>query len=65
LGNIVQDIHQARNGKIWIATQKGLNLYLPKTKSFKPFDRKNGLPTSLIRGIADDENGNLWLTTNK
>jgi diguanylate cyclase (GGDEF)-like protein len=65
LGNIVQDIHQARNGKIWIATQKGLNLYLPETKSFKPFGRKNGLPTSLIRGIADDKNGNLWLTTNK
>ncbi|TWX67055.1 ligand-binding sensor domain-containing diguanylate cyclase [Colwellia sp. C1TZA3] len=65
LGNIVQDIHQARNGEIWIATQKGLNLYLPKTKSFKAFGRKNGLPTSLIRGIADDKNGNLWLTTNK
>jgi diguanylate cyclase (GGDEF)-like protein len=65
LGNIVQDIHQARNGEIWIATQKGLNLYLPKTKTFKPFGRRNGLPTSLIRGIADDKNGNLWLTTNK
>jgi diguanylate cyclase (GGDEF)-like protein len=65
LGNIVQDIHQARDGKIWIATQKGLNLYLPETKTFKPFGRKDGLPTSLIRGIADDNNGNLWLTTNK
>ena len=65
LGNIVQDIHQSRDGKIWIATQKGLNLYLPKTKSFQHFDRKNGLPTSLIRAIEDDESGHLWLTTNK
>jgi diguanylate cyclase (GGDEF)-like protein len=65
LGKIVQDIHQSRDGKIWIATQKGLNLYLPETKSFKHFDQRNGLPTSLIRAIADDKSGNLWLTTNK
>ncbi|MDG1752164.1 MAG: two-component regulator propeller domain-containing protein, partial [Thalassotalea sp.] len=65
LGSIVQDIHQCKNGQIWIATQEGLNLYQPKTKSFKHFDRKNGLPTSLIRAISDDENGHLWLTTNK
>jgi len=65
LGKIVQDIHQARDGSIWIATQKGLNLYLPETNSFKHFDRRHGLPTSLIRAIEDDESGYLWLTTNK
>ncbi|WP_245560595.1 ligand-binding sensor domain-containing diguanylate cyclase [Colwellia piezophila] len=65
LGKIIQDVHQSRDGKIWVATQKGLNLYLPETKSFKHFGRKNGLPTSLIRGIEDDKLGNLWLTTNK
>jgi hypothetical protein len=65
LGNIVQDVHQDRNGKIWIATHKGLNLYLPDTKTFKNFSRKNGLPTSLIRAIEDDKNGQLWLATNK
>ncbi|MFT7009619.1 MAG: diguanylate cyclase (GGDEF)-like protein [Colwellia sp.] len=64
-GKVVQDIHQARDGKIWVATQKGLNLYLPDTANFKHFGRKNGLPTSLIRAIADDKNGDLWLTTNK
>jgi signal transduction histidine kinase/CheY-like chemotaxis protein/ligand-binding sensor domain-containing protein len=65
LGNIVQDVHQSRDGKIWISTQKGLNLYLPETKRFKHFSDKNGLPTSLIRAISDDNNGHLWLTTNK
>jgi hypothetical protein len=65
LGSIVEDVHQSSNGKIWIATQEGLNLYLPKTKSFKHFDRENGLPTSLIRAISDDKKGHLWLTTNK
>lgn len=65
LGNIVQDVHQSRNGQIWISTQKGLNLYIPETKSFKHFSEKTGLPTSLIRAISDDKNGYLWLTTNK
>jgi signal transduction histidine kinase/ligand-binding sensor domain-containing protein/DNA-binding response OmpR family regulator len=64
-GSIVQDVHQCRNGKIWIATQRGLNLYLPESNSFKHFDRENGLPTSLIRAVSDDKNGHLWLTTNK
>jgi diguanylate cyclase (GGDEF)-like protein len=64
-GKTVQDIHQSKNGEIWIATQKGLNLYIPETKSFKHFDRKNGMPTSLIRAIEDDKYGHLWLTTNK
>jgi signal transduction histidine kinase/CheY-like chemotaxis protein/ligand-binding sensor domain-containing protein len=65
LGNIVQDVHQSRNGQIWISTQKGLNLYIPETKSFKHFSEKTGLPTSLIRAISDDKSGYLWLTTNK
>ncbi len=65
LGNIVQDVHQSRDGKIWVATKKGLNLYLPETKSFKHFNRKNGLPTSSVRAIEDDNSGHLWLTTNK
>ncbi len=65
LGHIVQDVHQSKGGEIWIATQKGLNLYLPETKSFKHFSSKNGLHTSLVRGIADDKEGSLWLTTNK
>ena len=65
LGKIVQDVHQSRDGKIWIATKKGLNLYLPETQSFKHFTRKSGLPTSLVRAIEDDKNGDIWLTTNK
>ncbi|MDT0604448.1 response regulator [Thalassotalea castellviae] len=65
LGSIIQDIHQSKNNDIWIATQAGLNLFEPQTNSFKHFDRKNGLPTSLIRAVTDDDNGTLWLTTNK
>jgi diguanylate cyclase (GGDEF)-like protein len=65
LGKNIQDIHQSKDGRIWLATQKGLYLYLPDTNTFKHYGRKNGLPTSLIRAVADDRNGHIWLTTNK
>lgn len=65
LGSIIQDIHQSKDGNIWIATQKGLNLYLPESTSFKKFNTEDGLSTSLIRAVADDDSGNIWLTTNK
>lgn len=65
LGSIVQDIHQAKDGAIWVATQKGLNLYQPDSQNFKHVKKEDGLPTNLIRAIADDTDGYLWLTTNK
>lgn len=63
--SIVEDIHQTSDGQVWIATQTGLYQYLAASKSFKHFSEKNGLPTTLIRAIADGEDGRLWLTTNK
>ena len=63
--SIVEDIHQTSNGQVWIATQTGLYQYLAESKSFKHFSEKNGLPTTLIRAIADGDDGRLWLTTNK
>ncbi len=65
VGKIVQDIHQSRDGKIWVATQKGLNLFDEHSQTFSHFGRQDGLPTSLIRAIEDDDMGNVWLTTNK
>ncbi|WP_334048688.1 hybrid sensor histidine kinase/response regulator [Alteromonas gracilis] len=65
LGNIVEDIHETQNGQIWIATQMGLNRYVPKTKTFEWFDESNGLPSNLIRAIADGDDNQLWLTSNK
>jgi ligand-binding sensor domain-containing protein len=65
LGEFVQYIHQSNDGKLWVATSKGLNLYFPEGIKFKYFDKNNVFPTSLIRAIEDDVNDDLWLTTNK
>lgn len=65
LGNIVDDIHQSADGKIWVATQMGLNLYVPDSASFQRFSEDDGLPASLIRAVSDGKDSTLWLTTNK
>ena len=63
--NAVHQIFEDSKGNIWIATAYGLNLYQPKSKGFKHYYKKDGLPNNNIRGIAEDLSGNLWVTTNE
>ncbi len=50
---------------LWVGTPTGLNK-LNKTKgTFEHFTTKDGLPNNTIYGILDDEEGNLWLSTNR
>lgn len=70
-GNIIKDLHEDKNGIIWIATADGgltrYNYHLPALKQFKQFKYNahitNGIPENNISKIAEDENGNLWLAT--
>lgn len=51
---------------LWIATAGGgLNQLDLRTKKFIHYTEKNGLPNNFIYGILSDENGNLWMSTNK
>ncbi len=49
--------------RIWIGTADGLNLFDPKTRKFKSFHVKDGLPSAAIYSMVEDENGYLWLGT--
>jgi two-component system sensor histidine kinase ChiS len=54
------------NKNMWVGTGGGgLNLYDRKTKSFEHFTIEDGLPSNIIHGILEDNQGNLWITTNK
>ncbi|MCS3799421.1 two-component regulator propeller domain-containing protein [Niastella sp. OAS944] len=51
-------------GRIWIGTYDGgLSLYHPNTQSFSTYTMQNGLPGNNVRGILEDEQGYLWLST--
>ncbi len=56
--NNVNDIHQASNGSIWVATSSSLSKLLNDGKSFKNFPY-------ITLMIAEDNEQNLWLSTSK
>ena len=69
--NQVWVIHEDKKGNIWIGTQgTGLNLLSAENRQngnyeFELFGRDSGLPSSVVYGILEDEEGYLWLSTNR
>lgn len=72
--NVSNIVYEAPNGVLWIGTNGGgLNaLVLQKTENqftsgykFFHFTDKDGLPNNIITGILPDDNGNLWISTNR
>lgn len=66
IGNhFISSIISDRKGRIWIGTKEGgLNLYNSKTNKFTVYGEAEGLPSSSINYVAEDKNGDLWLSTN-
>lgn len=59
-----------KDGHIWVATRDGLNKYDPQKKQWQHWkagikDNPNYLPSSLIWDIHCDENGLLWIASDK
>lgn len=54
------------NKYLWIGTAGGgLNRFDFEKESFIHFTEAQGLPNNVVYGILPEENGNLWLSTNK
>ena len=59
----IEILYEDRKGRIWIGTgDNGLNLIVGDTSIV--FQKKDGLPSNFIRGILEDNEGNLWISTN-
>ncbi|NEP00054.1 MAG: PAS domain S-box protein [Symploca sp. SIO2E9] len=53
-------------GTLWIGTYGGgLNKFDIATEAFTNYTKKDGLPNNSIVGMLVDNDGNLWLSTNK
>lgn len=62
----VRSIYQDSKNAIWIGTEgAGLHLFIPQTKSFLRWTSEDGLPNNSIHQILEDEDGNIWISTNK
>ncbi|WP_160366810.1 hybrid sensor histidine kinase/response regulator transcription factor [Sphingobacteruim zhuxiongii] len=63
-GSIILSIFEDSKRRLWIGTSKeGLNEFDYKTKTFKRYTQKDGLPGNNIVGILEDAN-KLWISTN-
>jgi ligand-binding sensor domain-containing protein/signal transduction histidine kinase len=63
--NSVFALYEDRHGTLWIGTGGGgLDRYEPETDSFIHYTEKDGLPNNVINGIVEDDEGDLWLSTN-
>jgi ligand-binding sensor domain-containing protein len=58
-------VYQDKEGIYWIGTMGGgLNRFDPVSGRFKTYNERDGLPNNVVYGTLDDEEGNLWISTN-
>jgi len=63
--NYILTLFESSSGVIWAGTMGGgLNRYL-QADEFERIDVRDGLPNNAIKGILEDESGNLWISSNK
>ncbi|ARJ65147.1 hypothetical protein WV31_05470 [Magnetospirillum sp. ME-1] len=67
-GNSVHALHHDSAGRLWVGTQRGLNLLEDAGKgTFRRFlndpDDPESLPSNTVNGIAEDRFGRIWLAT--
>ncbi len=64
--NKVSAIYEDKTGRLWISTLGGgLNRFDRATGHFDAYREKDGLANDIIYGILEDNQGNLWLSSNK
>ncbi|CAZ98830.1 One-component system sensor protein [Zobellia galactanivorans] len=67
--NYILSLYESTEGELWIGTfGGGLNKFVPgengETDSFISYSVQDGLPNDVIKGILEDSEANLWLSTN-
>lgn len=50
---------------LWIGTTNGLSQYDRNKRIFRSYTERDGLPNSFIYKIIQDNQGNIWVSTNK
>jgi signal transduction histidine kinase/ligand-binding sensor domain-containing protein len=57
----ISALYQGHDGRLWVGTQGGLACW--NEKEWQTFTTNNGLSANIIRAIADDADGDVWVGT--
>jgi signal transduction histidine kinase/ligand-binding sensor domain-containing protein len=60
----VWGIKEDKNGNVWMATRKGINIYDPHENKIKILGASQGLASDLVGRMSKDRNSNFWVSTN-
>ncbi|APZ45576.1 hybrid sensor histidine kinase/response regulator [Polaribacter reichenbachii] len=68
--NYILELFESKKGDLWIGTfGGGLSKFIPATNNskaqFKTYRKQDGLPNNVVKGILEDNQNNLWISTNK
>ncbi len=63
--NTINCIYEDRQGRLWVGTDMGLNLFNRDDGSFTVYTEEQGLENEYIFHIQEDQEGFLWLGTQK
>ena len=64
--NNIQKIFEDSKKRIWLGTNAGVSLFIPKTRSFKNFEPDSTLLTTrgiTFSALCEDNEGNIWVGT--
>ena len=61
--NMVYSTHQDRKGRLWVATDRGLDRYESRDGSFHHVSPEQGFPVTNVQNFLEDSRGLLWLGT--
>jgi ligand-binding sensor domain-containing protein len=62
----VSSICEDKDGVFWLGTfGAGLMRFNPRSGDYTFFTEKHGLPNNVVYKVVDDQNGNLWIPTNR
>ncbi|MDA3816979.1 MAG: response regulator [Prolixibacteraceae bacterium] len=61
---LINCIYRDSRNRLWIGEQRGLHVFDSVLDSIFHLTTENGISHNYIRGIAEDQNNNIWITTN-
>lgn len=63
--DVLYEIHETKDGDIWIGSDFGINKYLPKIDAFEALSIENNLFDKKVMAIETDDQNFLWINTIK